>query len=82
MSKMLPVPAPETRRALASLFEKSGPVLVEVRFPSMGTTSDWYLFDDEEELDQMMQHLATGIEVRLSSVWDLKNDKGVLCLKK
>jgi hypothetical protein len=68
--------------AVAALFEKAPPVLIEVRFPRMGTSSDWYLFEEEEQLDQLFERLASGVELHISSVWDVKNPKGEICLTK
>lgn len=61
------------RAAVAALFADKPPVLIEVRFPSMGTSPDWYLCEDEAELDRVLDRLGPGVEVQLSSVWDLKN---------
>jgi hypothetical protein len=74
--------ATESRAAIAALFENSPPLLVEVRFPRMGASPDWYLFDDEAEFDQLVDRLASGVEVRVSSVWDLRNPKGEILLQK
>jgi len=49
------------------------PVLVEVRFPNMGTASDWFLCEDAVALDAILDRLGPGVEVHLDSVWDLKN---------
>lgn len=70
------------RDALHVLFENSPPVLIEVRFPKAGTSPDWYLCEDEKQFEQILERLAPGVEVRASSVWDLRNAKGVVCLNK
>ena len=64
------------RSAAAKLFAEKPPVLVEVRFPKMGTSPDWFLCGDEEELEPILARLAVGTEVHLHSVWDLKNPVG------
>ena len=74
-------PLAESQTAITLLFEEA-PVLVEVRFPSMGTAPDWYLSHTQEELDTLIQRLASGAELHLSSVWDLKNEKGALVVRK
>jgi hypothetical protein len=68
------------RAAVARLFAEKPPVLVEVRFPKMGTSSDWFLVEDEEELGPVLGRLGPGAEVHLSSVWDLKNTVGSVVL--
>ena len=82
MSKVLLSASPEAKAAIAGLFETSPPVLVEVRFPGAATSPDWFLCEEEEELFQIVERLTLGAEVRLSSVWDLKNVKGGICLRK
>jgi hypothetical protein len=82
MSKVLSSATNETKAAVASLFDNTPPVLVEVRFPNTATAPDWHLLDEEEELEALLGQLATGSEVRLSSVWDLKNTKGDIRLRK
>lgn len=64
------------RAALAKLFQEKSPVLVEVRFPCMGTSADWYLCEEPDELDPILERLSPGTEVRLSSVWDLHDPTG------
>ncbi|HYT87699.1 MAG TPA: hypothetical protein VEL76_03170 [Gemmataceae bacterium] len=83
MSKILSPETTEARAALSGLFENA-PVLVEVRFPRMGTSSDWYFVEEEEEFTALLNRLGAGVEVRLASVWDLDLDgvKGRLCLRK
>jgi hypothetical protein len=82
MSQVFSAATAEAQTAIAALFANAPPVLVEVRFPGMGTASDWYLFEDEEQLEQALERLASGVELRLSSVWDLKNVKGDIRLSK
>jgi hypothetical protein len=72
----------EAKAAVSALFNNAPPVLVEVRFPHSGTSPDWYLCDEEEELHRILDRLASGAELHVSSVWDLKNVKGEICLKK
>jgi hypothetical protein len=72
----------EARAAAMRLFDQTPPVLVEVRFPSAATSPDWYLLDDEEDLDALWERLGPQVELYLSSVWDLKNPNGPIRLKK
>ena len=37
--------------AVGNLFDEKPPVMVEVRFPKMGTSSDWFLCEDAAALD-------------------------------
>ena len=67
--------------AASSLFENP-PVLVEVRFPGCGTSSDWHLCDDEHEFQTILASLAAGTEIHLSAVWDLRNPGGAVVLRK
>ena len=71
-----------TRAAVEKLFSETSPVLVEVRFPKMGTSSDWFLCDDVMEFDAVLERLGTGAEVHLNSVWDLKNPRGGVVVRK
>ena len=70
------------RPAISSLFEKGPPILVKVRFPGVATSPDWHLCEEEEELNRIMENLAPGVELRLSSVWDLKNTGEEIYLRK
>jgi hypothetical protein len=72
----------EVRKQMNSLIRNTPPVLVEVRFPKAATCSDWYLCQEESELDDIIERLGPGSEVHVSSVWDLTNSKGELCLKR
>jgi hypothetical protein len=67
--------------ALAALFRKS-PILVEVRFPGMATSPDWYLCDEETAFDAILERLGPGAELHVSSVWDLKNASGATVIRK
>jgi hypothetical protein len=68
--------------AIEKLFDEKPPVLVEVRFPKMGTASDWFLCEDAAALDAILDRLGLGAEVHLSSVWDLKNPAGAAVVRK
>jgi hypothetical protein len=72
----------EAKIALSKLFENAPPVLVEVRFPHAGTSPDWYLCQDEDQLEPILERLGPGAEFHVSSVWDLKNVKGEICFRK
>jgi hypothetical protein len=63
------------------LFAEKPPLLVEVRFPRMGTSSDWFLCDDAATLDAILDRLGPGAEVHLNSVWDLKGPAGTLMVR-
>lgn len=66
---------PEIQREhLHGFFEEKAPVLVEVRFPRMGTSPDWYLCESESDFDPIWERLGSGAEVHLHSVWDMKDD--------
>jgi hypothetical protein len=67
--------------AVARLFATKSPVLVEVRFPRMGTSSDWFLCEDRDELGPILDRLGPGVEVRLSSVWDIQDPSGGVVLR-
>jgi hypothetical protein len=68
--------------ALAALFAEKAPVLVEVRFPRMGTSSDWFLCDSEDDLEPILERLGPGVEVHCNSVWDVRNPRGAVVWKK
>lgn len=61
-----------TLKAMDNLFSSKPPVLVEVRFPRMGTSSDWYLLDELEELEKIWEKLGPGVELYFQSVWDVR----------
>jgi hypothetical protein len=82
MSQVLSLGTIETKTAIAALFADSPPVLVEVRFPNSGTSPDWYLCEDEEQLEEILERLGPGVELHLNSVWALRNIKGEICLKR
>jgi hypothetical protein len=82
MSKIFVSTNTEAKAAISTLIENTPPVLVEVRFPHSGTSPDWYLFEDEEQLEQLLERLGSGVELCISSVWHLKNVEGKICLKK
>jgi len=68
--------------AVERLFATKPPVLVEVRFPQMGTSSDWFLCEDRDELGPILDQLGPGVEVRLSSVWDIQDPTGGVVVRK
>ncbi len=70
------------RDIVAELFRVKSPVLVEVRFPHMGTSSDWHLCDDLDDLDPILERLGPGAEVRLYSVWDVIDPTGGVVFKR
>ncbi len=70
------------RAAADALFERAAPVLVEVRFPGMGTSSDWHLFDDADQLDALLDTLGPRVEIHLTSVWAMKATKATVRLTK
>ena len=82
MSRVLIAASTEAQGAVADLLANRPPVLVEVRFPNAGTSPDWYLCEDEGQLEQILERVGSGVELHLSSVWDLRNAKGALCLRK
>ena len=82
MGHPLPSTSDETRNAVTRLLATSPPILVEVRFPNAATSPDWHLCEDEEQFDHILDSVGPGSELHISSVWDLKNPKGDLCLRK
>jgi hypothetical protein len=70
------------RAALSRLFAEKPPVLVEVRFPNMGTSSDWFLCEDEEDFTVIFDRLAPGAEAHLHSVWDVTDKTGGVIVRK
>ena len=75
-------PVAATDPAVVTLFATKPPVLVEVRFPRMGTSPDWFLCEDEHDLEPVVARLGPGAEVHLHSVWDLADPTGGLVLRK
>jgi hypothetical protein len=69
------------KTAAGKLFDEKPPVLVEVRFPKMGTSPDWFLCENAAALDAILDRLGPGVEVHLSSVWDLKNPSGAVVFR-
>src|SRR5438445_5902526 len=61
------------RAAVEKLFDEKSSVLVEVRFPRMGTSPDWFLCENAAALNAILDRLGSGAEVHLNSVWDLKH---------
>ena len=59
--------------AIERLFDEKPPVLVEVRFAGMGTSPDWFLCGHAAALNAIVDRLGPGVEVHLSSVWDLED---------
>jgi hypothetical protein len=72
----------DDRKRINALIKTSPPVLVEVRFPNAATSPDWYLCQEESELDEIIERLGPGSELHVSSVWDLTNRKGDLHLRR
>lgn len=70
------------RAAVIKLFAEQPPALVEVRFPHMGTSSDWYLCEEEAELETILDRIGSGAEIHLSSVWDLRDATGGVVFRK
>lgn len=66
---------------VGKLFDEKPPVLVEVRFPKMGASSDWFLCENTASLDAILDRLGPGAEIHLSSVWDLKNPSGAVVIR-
>jgi hypothetical protein len=64
------------------LFDEKAPALVEVRFPKMGASSDWFLCEDAAALDAVLDRTGLGAEAQLNSVWDLKNPAGAVVIQK
>jgi len=72
----------DARAAASALLARTPPVLAEVRFPGAATAPDWYLLEEEDELNALLERLGTQAELHLSSVWDLTNAKGAIRLTK
>jgi hypothetical protein len=71
----------EARSAVSTLFDSAPAVLVEVRYPGCGTSADWYVCEDELQLERIVNGLARGAEIHLSNVQDLSNSKGTICFR-
>jgi hypothetical protein len=82
MSRSVQPTSAEGRHAVRALFETGGPVLVEVRFPGSATSPDWYLCDDDEDFDAVVEKLGPGAELFCSRVADLTNRRGEVYLRK
>src|SRR5260370_2531568 len=70
------------RAAVGERFNAKSPVVVEVRFPSMGTAPDWFLCEDLAALNAILDRLGSGAEVHLNSVWDLKHPADAVVLRR
>jgi len=70
------------QESLSQFFEENTPVLVEVRFPRMGTSPDWYLCDAESEFDAIWERLGIGAEVHLHSAWEMKDSSRPVVLSR
>lgn len=68
------------RERVSALFRDRPPVIIEVRFPRMGTSSDWYLFETEEELERLHERLGPGVELHLASAWDIEMGRGKVAI--
>jgi hypothetical protein len=53
----------EIRDIGCRLLQERSPIVVEVRFPRMGTSSDWYSCKNSAELEAVLNRLAAGAEV-------------------
>ena len=65
-----------------AMFASKPPILVEVRFPRMATSPDWYLCNNSSEFDSIWEKLGAGVEVRLHSVWDLRDSERPLSISR
>ena len=71
---VLSIPLTDLQRtSIADLFDRKGPVLLEVRFPRMATSPDWFLCEAIADFDAVYDRLGPGAELILNSVWDLKS---------
>jgi hypothetical protein len=75
------LPLPQTAK-MRELFDTKPPVLVEVRFPGMGTSPDWYFCREEDELETILSRLSPGVEVHLHSVWDVTDPTGGITVRR
>ncbi len=81
MSTSLLSDAKTVLTTVRKLFDEKPPVLVEIRFPKMGASSDWFLCENATALDAILDRLGPGVEVHLSSVWDMKNLSGAVVFR-
>ena len=72
MSKFLELVSVEANDAISVLFNGSPHVLVEVRFPGSGASSDWYLCDDPQELVETADKLGAGVELHYQNSTSVK----------
>jgi hypothetical protein len=70
MNDPIDVKSERGRQRLVSL-RQNLPVLVQVRFPRMGTSPDWDLCRTEEELDSLLERVGPHCEFAIVSVDDL-----------
>jgi hypothetical protein len=82
MNRTITTTPHDAKRVVAELLQTKPPVLVEVRFPNSATSPDWHLCEDEEQFEQILDRLGSGVEVHISSVWDLTNLKDAVVLTK
>ena len=82
LKPFLAAATPEARSRIAELMDQGGPLLVEVRFPRMGTSSDWYLCMEVEEITAILDRVAPNVELHLTSVWDIDDLPSTLRVKK
>ncbi|HKA08120.1 MAG TPA: hypothetical protein VKD71_12750 [Gemmataceae bacterium] len=82
MAKLMSAASVRGHAAVHTLFAAGGPLLVEVRFPGAVYSSDWYLLDNEQEFDGLIEHLDVGAVLHVSRVWDLTNHAGAVCLRR
>lgn len=75
-------PSADPRTAISLLLDEAPPVLIEVRFLNSATSPDWYLCEDMDQFDEILERPGPGADLHVSSVWDLKNARGEILLKK
>ena len=56
-----------------SLFDDKSPFLVEVRFQGAGTSADWHLVHDYDDIVSLLGTLNGKAKVLLKSVWDIEH---------
>jgi len=64
----------ELSEALSESLYRELPVLIEARFPRMGTQSDWHLCSTDEELDELLSRLGEGARLLAVPVDNLNQD--------